>query len=215
LQYYQELCKAHSTIVDFRSKLLALLPIAAGGSLLLFAKSGDADLRQWAPPAGTFAFLVTLGLFVYELRQIRECLNLRCQAAEAETSLRIPHRLGQFRDAPPLSGRIVGFELASWIVYTTVLTSWAFLAAMGVFSPQRANSPDPSTAAVPNNPDSSEYLTPCVVYAALGALLLGVLVWRCISIRRRTPCEPTKAEPTTDTKSRAERHSHHWSEPAR
>jgi hypothetical protein len=73
---YREVCASHRAITDFRGKLLALLPLAAGaGIYLLVPKSSSPD--GIAPPyrlaVGLFGFLVTVGLFLHELRAIKHC----------------------------------------------------------------------------------------------------------------------------------------------
>ena len=47
---YQETCKSHATITDFRAKLLALLPLASGtGALLL--RTSQTNTRYFGPIA--------------------------------------------------------------------------------------------------------------------------------------------------------------------
>jgi hypothetical protein len=130
---YTEICKAHAAITDFRSKLLALFPVAASGTLLVVIGAAGPnrgpELRRVAPVA-IFAFAVTFGLFLYEVRQIAECIRLRHQAAEVEDLLEVPPGVGQFRDGPPLFLRVVGVELGSWVIYVTLLTTWLYIAAV-------------------------------------------------------------------------------------
>ena len=65
---YQELCGSHSTISDFRAKLLALLPIASGAGvgLLVFqvkdAEPGASGVLLLA--TGLAGLAVTIGLFI-------------------------------------------------------------------------------------------------------------------------------------------------------
>ena len=63
---YQETCKTHNAIADFRAKLLALLPIASGtGVFLLLGKLNGGD-RKLLLAVGLFGFIVTFGLFMYD-----------------------------------------------------------------------------------------------------------------------------------------------------
>ena len=60
---YQETCRQHQGITDFRAKLLALLPLAAGAGVLLLL-GRDADTR-FLGAIGLYGLAVTAGLFLY------------------------------------------------------------------------------------------------------------------------------------------------------
>jgi hypothetical protein len=98
LTEYREVCQSHAGITVFRGKLLALLPIASatGIGLLVFKLKGEvAKVDAWLLLAlGAFGMLVTVGLFLYELRQIDVCKQLRNHAAWLEQQLGIA--AGQF-----------------------------------------------------------------------------------------------------------------------
>lgn len=127
---YQETCKSHATITEFRAKLLALLPLASGtGALLLL--TGEVNTRYFGP-IGLYGLAITFGLFLYELRGIQNCIALREQAAALEQELHIPAGDGQFRDRPQAAlGGLVGAEGASWVVYLAILVGWAYVAGLG------------------------------------------------------------------------------------
>lgn len=95
---YQELCKSHSAITDFRAKLLALLPIASGTGigLLVFQVKGELENIEalLLIGLGFFGALVTFALFFYELRQIDVCKQLRNHGSWLERKLGI--EAGQF-----------------------------------------------------------------------------------------------------------------------
>ena len=104
---YPEVCKSHAGSADFRARLLALLPLASGSGIFLLLKSTNAGPTLTA--AGVFGFVVTLGLFLYELRGIEDarCCALapstwsatgytfRIAAATTTTAFRPPARVGQ------------------------------------------------------------------------------------------------------------------------
>jgi len=98
LAEYQEVCKSHSGITDFRAKLLAFLPIASGTGvgLLVFQSKGEASDSGSGLliGLGIFGAIVTIGLFLYELRQIDVCKQLRNHATWIERQLGI--EAGQF-----------------------------------------------------------------------------------------------------------------------
>jgi hypothetical protein len=98
LAEYQEVCKSHSGITDFRAKLLALLPIASGAGVGLLVTQGQGEASGTGAglliALGIFGAVVTIGLFLYELRQIDVCKQLRNHAAWIESQLGI--EAGQF-----------------------------------------------------------------------------------------------------------------------
>jgi len=128
---YQETCRQHNAITDFRAKLLALLPLASGaGVLLLLGRAAD---TRFLGAIGLYGLAVTVGLFLYELRGIQRCITLRDQAAGLEQELGVPAGLGQFRDRPRAAlGGFVGVEGASWVVYLAILAGWAYVAGLGL-----------------------------------------------------------------------------------
>ena len=129
---YQEICKSHGAIADFRAKLLALLPAASGASVfVLLIKNHTESFRKLLGPLGLFGFVAIFGLFMYELRGIEDCVTLRKRAEEIEEKLHIPFGESQFhRDRGKLGG-LADEVGAGWIVYTAVLTSWLYVAGKG------------------------------------------------------------------------------------
>lgn len=76
-------------------------------------------------PTGIFGFIVTLGLFFYELRGIQRCNGLIATGRQMEEMLGIH---GQFKLRPPEVGGFIGSTLAAQVIYPAVLAAWAFLA---------------------------------------------------------------------------------------
>ncbi len=84
LNVYQQLCSSYQEIDSFRAQLLGRLPKATGaGIFLLYATNGNLsdDTKAFLPAIGLFRFVVTLGLFAYEIYGIRKChvRRLLCQ----------------------------------------------------------------------------------------------------------------------------------------
>jgi hypothetical protein len=98
LAEYAEVCKSHAGITDFRAKLLALLPIASGAGIALLITQGSGSVSRsqagMLVALGIFGAVVTAGLFLYELRQIDLCKQMRNHAAWIEKQLGID--AGQF-----------------------------------------------------------------------------------------------------------------------
>ena len=134
---YQEVCRSYHAVDDFRAKLLGFLPLASGGAFLLL---GDALLdsqkrlvvEKYLGGIGAFGFLVTLGLFIYELRGIQRCGTLIKLGKTLEDSLGI---VGQFKFRPgdvgftlipSFLGINLSVTLAARLIYSTVLAAWVF-----------------------------------------------------------------------------------------
>ena len=130
---YQEICKTHQNIADFRAKLLGFLPLASGAGLWAWLDGNPTQpVSPYAWAVGVFGFLVTLGLFFYELRGIQRSLALERSAIAIEVALGLP--TGQFLEQPePYLRGLVSPRAASWLIYTTVLGGWAYLAGVQRF----------------------------------------------------------------------------------
>jgi predicted enzyme related to lactoylglutathione lyase len=129
---YTEVCANHRGIADFRARLLALLPTVSGAAIFVLLARGDKDAIPLAA-IGLFGFAVTFGLFMYDLRGIQDCIELRRRAQEIEAVLDVEREdLSLFRGWPPPRVLRLADEVgASWIVYTAVLGSWLYLAGSG------------------------------------------------------------------------------------
>lgn len=129
---YQQVTTSHRSISEFRAKLLGLLPLASGAAAgLLLRDSAELQAANLAA-IGVFGVVVTLGLFMYELRLIQLCQHLRCRASKLEELLGL-EETGEFFSRPQARvGEVVGAEGAGWIVYTTVIVSWVFVAGSGI-----------------------------------------------------------------------------------
>jgi hypothetical protein len=126
---YKAACDRHQQIDEFRGKLLALLPIASGATgLLLIGEHGT--FGKYLTPIGIYGLAATLGLFIYELYGISVCKQIMQQAAKLETRLDIPTPMGQFHDRKECTPqqRLIQAEMASWVIYLSVLAGWLYIA---------------------------------------------------------------------------------------
>jgi hypothetical protein len=161
---YDEVCRRHDGIADFRAKLLTLLPIASGAGLfLLVAKDATApEVLPHLLPIGVFGVLVTLGLFFYELRGIQECNALIRAARKLEEKL-LPDlwRFGafNFKQQALLYGT-VGATGAALVIYPAVVGAWVYVAAVGAVGTL----------------DPQPRVSFAAVAGACSALLLGLVV---------------------------------------
>jgi len=125
---YQQVCSSHNAIADFRAKLLGFLPLASGTGIFLLLNNNvttNGVAKQYIWPVGIFGFVVTLGLFFYELRGIQQCNRLIAVGERIEYLLTID---GQFnrRINPP--SRIISHTFAARVIYPAVLAAWIYLA---------------------------------------------------------------------------------------
>src|SRR5215211_8289887 len=79
-----------------------------------------------------FGVVVTLGLFMYELRGIQRCHRLEDQAGVLEYELGLDLRTGPFRGQPrrSLCG-MLGPPGAGLVVYLAVMFAWLYVAGVG------------------------------------------------------------------------------------
>jgi hypothetical protein len=128
LKVYEQLCNSYRAIDDFRAKLLGFLPLATGtGVFLLVTDRAKIEfMQQLFNPIGAFGFVITLGLFFYELYGIKKCTHLIKAGIALEEDLKIQN--GQFTCRPPGVWLLINEPLAAGVIYPAVLAAWTFLA---------------------------------------------------------------------------------------
>jgi hypothetical protein len=139
LGVYQEICKSHQAIDEFRMKLLGLLPLTSLTGIFLLSKADSLFSMSGTNPnkliafIGIFAATFTLALFLYEIRGILRCHDLIHKGSDIEVSLKV---VGQFcvckeeHESVKKNKRHAVFnaKLAACVVYSVVFTAWLFLA---------------------------------------------------------------------------------------
>jgi len=118
---YAELCSSYRGIDDFRARLLGFLPLATGAGILFTAKEGLSLLQKNTQPIAVFGFLVTLGLFFYEIYGIRKCAELILTGKKIERAQNVQ---GQFISRPQAVFGSINEPLAAGVIYPAVLGSW-------------------------------------------------------------------------------------------
>ena len=126
LDTYKELCNSYHAIDDFRAKLLALLPFATGVGAVFLLGNIEPVNEKYLEPLGIFGFVVTLGLFAYEIFGIYKCHALIKSGKFIETiQLKVN---GQFKTRPPGVLGFIDEPFAGGIIYPAVLASWLYIA---------------------------------------------------------------------------------------
>jgi hypothetical protein len=130
---YARACMSYEAITEFRGKLLALLPLATGtGAFLLLQKEDTPQNQQLLGLIGFLGFMVTVGLFTYELRGMQRCSRLEVTACQLERRLGLGEE-GPFQGQPDrnLKG-MLGPPAAGLIVYITTAFTWIAIALVGL-----------------------------------------------------------------------------------
>lgn len=121
---YDQLCESYRGIDDFRTKLLGFLPLATGAGILITAKEGPTLLQNYSLPIAVFGFLITFGLFCYEIYGITKCAELIRTGKKIELAQEIQ---GQFCSRPQAVRGWINEPFAAGIIYPAVLASWTIV----------------------------------------------------------------------------------------
>ena len=126
-QIYEQICQNIRFSDDISFKLLGLVPIFSGTGILITFLQQEADWKPGIFLFSLFGAFVTLGLFRWELRNIRTCNNLIECAKEMESDA-----AKQFKDkwkAPGLFGEKIGIGKteAEKFIYTITVIAWLAL----------------------------------------------------------------------------------------
>ena len=133
---YQEVCRSHQAITEFRGKLLGLLPVATGAGIFLLlnrpGKTQDtATFNTFLVAAGIFGAFAAFGLYLYEYRGMKECHLLRERGANLEYELRLSNDFSRFQKNRQ---GLFGPREAGPIVYGAVVAGWIFVSVHGLVS---------------------------------------------------------------------------------
>lgn len=129
IRQYSEVCTSYHAIDSFRAKLLALLPFGSVlGGVVVFVSSNELP-EEYLGPIGILGFVITLGLFVFELRGVQKCERLKRIACNLEQSLGLDENTGQFLGNPEPWLGVVAAPAASVLVYASLMVGWLYVAA--------------------------------------------------------------------------------------
>jgi hypothetical protein len=124
-------------------------------------------MQKFFMPIGFFGFVITLGLFFYELYGIKKCTSLIRAGIDLEKNVLKVHNR-QFATRPPGVALLINEPFAASLIYPAVLAAWTFLAFA---FPQLQDLP-------PTQPQDTGPLKFQVVaqYRAIGVFLAGFAV---------------------------------------
>jgi hypothetical protein len=125
-EVYQELGTAYHAIEDFRGKLLGLLPFVTASSFaatFLGDPTTKASLLKLVLSFGLLGALVTLGLFMHELNNLRRLEWLRREGYELEKRMNLDG-YGFFAPQPE---SLFNARNAAGLIYSTTFAGWICL----------------------------------------------------------------------------------------
>jgi len=173
---WRELCAQHRATDDISSKLLGLVPLFTAAAIAVVLLKSEAKFSAPMLLASLAGSITTLGLWVWERRNIQTCLWLRDRAADIERLCLGAAVMGQFAGLPTAPGGH-GKTDAERIVYAITLGSWLLLPVIAA----------PSQALAENLPLF-------VIYVALSALIASI-AWREL----RRPIKVSATHPCIET----------------
>ena len=134
LKVYSEVSKAHASIMEFRAKLLTLLPLASGVGIFLLLQEHVAKFEpKHMIAVGAFGVFVTLGLYLHELSNIRWCDDLWDRGCRLEqTIFEGKASLGLFHGDPEALGGFISARGAALTIFPVTLGAWTYVAVTGL-----------------------------------------------------------------------------------
>jgi hypothetical protein len=142
LELYRACCESIRIRDDISIKLMAAVPVVTGVGIALLVPSkeyGDALSRPWVGVGlSLFGLLVTVALFLWERRNIQQCIWFaECARALEQGPLgsgkvmaRPPHHQ---IPSPTICGHHFGKEQSEYLLYSTMIFAWICLIAYKLF----------------------------------------------------------------------------------
>lgn len=122
---YQQVCTSYHNVEDFRAKLLSIIPgITAGSFIATIASNPEksAALTHLVFPFGIPGALVVLGLFFYEIENLRRSTMLTLRGQWLEQAMNI---VGPFA---PYPDNLFNARDAAAIIYSISFAGWVCIA---------------------------------------------------------------------------------------
>ena len=122
---YQQVCTSYHNVEDFRARLLGIIPgVTAGGFIATIISNPEksAALTNLVFPFGILGALVVLGLFFYELENLRRSTLLTLRGQWLEQAMNI---VGPFA---PYPDNVFNARDAAAIIYSISFAGWICIA---------------------------------------------------------------------------------------
>lgn len=131
---YRETCNNIRTTDEISFKLLGLVPLVSGAGIFFISANKDLASSSFAAFISFFGAIVTVALFIWELRNISVCRSYIAYAKILERYhfneiLAQPRAEGQFSGRP--KSKIITKTTAEYILYTATIFAWL---AFGIMS---------------------------------------------------------------------------------
>ncbi len=132
---YEEVCKSYLALREYRAKLLALVPLATAAliALGLPKQPMPGESHSIIVALGTYGVLVSLGLYGYEMGNMKklESLIQLGRDIEVESGLTNGQFIGRWErtHAKTLKAKIMNYSTAAIFVYGSTVLAWSFIAA--------------------------------------------------------------------------------------
>jgi hypothetical protein len=135
---YQELCNSYRALDDLRMRVLGFLPLVSGVGIFFLlnnsvigtsSRGQPTSFAQFLLPLGLIGAIVSLGLFIYDMRANQLKRSLINTGWEIEHSLVIA---GQFTNRPPNRFGLIGDTVGSTLIYSVVISGWVYSALISI-----------------------------------------------------------------------------------
>lgn len=122
---YEQVCTSYHNVEDFRARLLGLIPgVTAGSFIATIASNPEKSqaLTNLVFPFGILGALVVLGLFFYEIENLKRATILAARGHMLEQTMQI---VGPFA---PYSDTFFNARDAAAIIYSISFAGWVCIA---------------------------------------------------------------------------------------
>lgn len=122
---YQQLCTNYQNLIDFRLKLMGFLPFVTASSFAVTIISDPAKRQALANlvlPFGLLGALITLGLFLYEVENLKLSTAIEAEGMKLEQEM---HILGPFAPKHP---HLFNAHNSLALIFSTTFAGWICLA---------------------------------------------------------------------------------------
>ena len=138
---YRETCNNIRATDEISFKLLGLVPLVSGAGIFFISLDKQFASSLFAMIISFFGAIVTIALFIWEWRNINNCISFS-EYAEILEAYVFRDKLGKLGDSPQASGqfsgrgksKIIKKRNAELILYTVTIIAWLVLGMMSLIN---------------------------------------------------------------------------------